>query len=67
MWEECDYEALSSIKLKIHLRCEHAKVKNGIFQNETALKEKYESTKHDWKTGRIGISYQSFIEAIFVI
>ena len=65
--EECDFEALSSIKLKIHLRCEHAKVKNGSFQHETALKEKYESTKHYWKTGRIGISYQSFIEAIFVI
>ena len=65
--EECEFEAFSSIKLKMHIRCAHAKIENGNARYERTLNEKYKNTEHYWKTGRIGISYQSFIEANFLI
>ena len=47
-------------KLKIHTRCVHSREKE-------TLMEKYNNTKHYWETGKIGISYQSFLESRFLI
>ena len=56
--EECDFITISTVKLKLHSRCVHAKQKD---INEKFLRQKYDYTKHYWETGRIGISYQSFL------
>ena len=65
--EDCDFCSCSSIKLKVHMTCEHGKMKNSSSVCDIKLKEKCESSKHYWKSGRIGIAYQTYLEALFVI
>ena len=63
--DKCDFETSSSIRLKVHSKCLHSETTTS--QLAKMLKEKYESTEHYWKTGRLGISYQSYVEALSVI
>ena len=58
--DKWDLNSLSPVKLKIHTRCVHSRKKE-------TLMEKYDNTKHYWETGKIGISYQSFLESRFLI
>ena len=62
--EECDFITISTVKLKLHSRCVHAKQKD---INEKFLRQKYDYTKHYWETGRIGISYQSYLQVLFLV
>ena len=63
--DKCDLETSSPIRLKVHSKCIHSETTTG--QLAKMLKEKYENTEHYWKTGRLGISYQSYVEALSVI
>ena len=66
--EDCDFITCSAIKLKIHRKCAHAEMKNscrGLAEN--IIKEKYENSKFYWETGRVGISYQTYVEALYLI
>ena len=47
--EECDFRTTSSVKMKIHSRCEHSNTRNLNSQHEKMVKEKYDNTKHYWK------------------
>ena len=64
----CDFTSKWKNGLAVHMSRKHSRIEqlDGI-SDGTGQDEKYDRTSHYWAYGRIGISYQNYLEAIEII
>ena len=64
----CDFTSKWKNGLAVHMSRKHSRIEqlDGT-SDETDQDEKYDRTSHYWVYGRIGISYQNYLEAIEII
>ena len=71
--EICDFESTWENGLKIHMSRKHSKIEqvDGCqdidFEDLEKKDTRYDETDHYWRSGRIGIAYHAFLDAISVI
>ena len=71
--EICDFESTWENGLKIHMNRKHSKIEqvDGCqdinFEDLEKRDTRYDETDHYWRSGRIGIAYHAFLDAISVI
>ena len=66
--EICDFKSTWKNGLEIHMGRKHCNIEqlDGL-DDELDKVDRYDNTEHYWKSGRIGMAYHSFLDAIQII
>ena len=66
--EICDFKSTWKNGLEIHMGRKHCNIEqlDGL-DDELDKVDGYDNTEHYWKSGRIGMAYHSFLDAIQII